>query len=72
MFMRVAALVFLFLFDYVSDIQNMWGEVIRKRYGQNTVKKLRKLEKRDYRLWKAQIDLGFLVNCGNNFVVPNF
>ena len=72
MFMRVAALVFLFLFDYVSDIQNMWGEVIRKRYGQNTVKKLRKLEKRDYRLWKAQIDLGFLVNCGNNFVVPSF
>ena len=71
MFMRVAALVFLFLFDYVSDIQNMWGEVIRKRYGQNTVKKLRKLEKRDYRLWKAQIDLGFLVNCGNNFVVPS-
>ena len=70
--MRVAALVFLFLFDYVSDIQNMWGEVIRKRYGQNTVKKLRKLEKRDYRLWKAQIDLGFLVNCGNNFVVPSF
>ena len=47
-------------------------EIIRKRYGQNTVKKLRKLEKLDYRFRKAQIDLEFLVNCSNNFVVPKF
>ena len=47
-------------------------EVIRKRHGQNTVKKLRKLEKLDYQLRKAQIDLDFLVNCCNNSVVPKF
>ena len=47
-------------------------EVMRKRYGQDTVKKLRKLEKLDCRLRKAQIDLEFLVNCSNNSVVPKF
>ena len=58
MFKRIAALVFLFLIRQ--------AEVIRSRYGQNTVKKLRKLEKRDDRLRKAQIDLHFLVNCNSN------
>ena len=47
-------------------------EVMRKRYGQDTVKKLRKLEKLDCRLRKAQIDLEILVNCSNNSVVPKF
>ena len=47
------------------------AKVIKKRYGQNTVKKLRKLEKLDQRLRKAQIKLEFLVNCNNNSV-PKF
>ena len=38
-------------------------------YGQNTVKKLRKLEKLDYQLRKGQSNLEFLVNCTNNSVV---
>ena len=41
-------------------------------YGQNRVKKLRKLEKLDYLLQKAQSDLEVLVNCTNNSVVPKF
>ena len=48
------------------------SEVIRKRYGQNIVKKLRKLEKLDYPLRKVQIDLEFLVNCNNNSLIPKF
>ena len=32
--------------------------------------KLRKLEKLEYRLQKAQIELDFLISCSNNFVVP--
>ena len=72
MFMRVAALVFLFLIRLRFPHSKSVAEVIRKRYGQNTVKKLRKLEKLDYRLRKAQIDLEFLVNCSNNSVVPKF
>ena len=48
------------------------GSGIRKGHGQNKAKKLRKLEKRDCRLRKAQIDLEFWVSCSNNSVVPNF
>ena len=48
------------------------AEVIRKRYGRNTAKKLKKLEKRDYQLRKFQIELEFLVTCSNNSVVPKF
>ena len=38
----------------------------------NTVKKLKKLEKINYRFWKAQMDLTFFINCNNNSVVPKF
>ena len=58
----------IFLFCSVSIV----NEVIKKRYERNTVKKLRKLEKLEYRLRKAQIDLEFLVSCSNNSVVPKF
>ena len=68
--MRVAALVFLILICLRFPYSKSVAEVIRKRYGQNTVKKLGKLEKLDFRLHKPQIDLQFSVNCSNNFVVP--
>lgn len=69
--MRVAALVFLILICLRFPYSKSVAEVIRKRYGQDTVKKLGKLEKLDFRLHKPQIDLQFSVNCSNNFVVPN-
>ena len=73
MFMRVAAVaVLLFLIRLSFPHSKSVAEVIRKRYGQNRVMKLRKLEKLDYRLRKAQIDLEFLFNCCNNSVVPKF
>ena len=50
----------------------IFGGGYQERYGQNTVKKLRKLEKLGCRLRKAQIDLKFLVNCSNNSVAPKF
>ena len=70
--MTVTALVFLFLIWIRFAHPKPVAEVIRKRYGQKTFKKLRKLEKLDYRLWKAQIDLEFLVSCGNISVLPKF
>ena len=72
--MRVAALalVFSFLIRLRFPHSKSMAIVIRKRHGQNTIKKLRKLEKLDYRLRKAQIDLEFLVNCSNNSIVPKF
>ena len=48
------------------------AEVIRKRYRQKRVKKLRKLEKLDYQLRKGQSNLEFLVSCTNNSVVTKF
>ena len=55
--MRAAALVFIFLIGLrFADLKSV-REVIRKRYGQNTVKTLRKLEKLDHSLQKLQINL---------------
>ena len=45
------------------------AEVIQKNMDRK-FSKLRKSEKLDYRLQKAQIDLEFLVNFNNNSVVP--
>ena len=59
MFMRVPALVFLFLICLRFSHSNSVAEVIRKMYQKNRVKKLRKLEKLDCRLRKAQIFLDF-------------
>ena len=72
MFMRVADLVFLLLIRLCFPHSNFVTEVIRKRYGQNTVKKFRKLEKLDYRLRKDHLDIVLLVNCSNSFLVPKF
>ena len=67
--MRVAALVLLFLIRIGFRHSKSIAEVIRKRYGQNTLNKFKKLEKLDYQLRKGQ---EFLVNCNNNSVVPKF
>ena len=43
-----------------------------KRYNENTVTRIRKLEKPEYRLRKAHLDLEFLCKCANKNVVPKF
>ena len=48
MFMSVAAVLFLFLIDLHFLHLDYVAETIQKRSGQGTVKKLRKLRKRDY------------------------
>ena len=42
------------------------------RYGDKIIQRLTKLEKIDYRLQKAELDLEFLVKCRNNNVIPEF
>ena len=37
-----------------------------------TLKRIRKFEKLDYRLRKAELDLEFLLRCRDNNVIPNF
>ena len=70
--MRVAVIVFLFLARVRFPRSKSIAEVIRARYNENTVKRIRKLEKLDYRLRKAELDLEFLCKCNDNNVIPKF
>ena len=72
MFMRVAVIVFLFLARVRFPRSKSIAEAIRARYNENTVKRIRKLEKLDYRLRKAELDLELLCKCNDNNIVPTF
>ena len=71
MFIYVAV-VFLFLTRVRFSKSKSVDEVIRFRYSENTVKRIRKLEKLDYHLRKAELDLQFLCKCDDRNVIPNF
>ena len=58
--------------EYDFQSQSQIAEVIRSRYSENTVKRIWKLEKVDYRLCKTELDLQFLCKCDDNNVIPNF
>ena len=70
--MRVAAIVFLFLIRLRFPKSKSISDIIRGRYSQSTLKRIRKFEKLDYRLRKAELDLEFLLRCRDNNVIPNF
>ena len=72
MFMKVAAIVFLFLIRLRFLHSKSLSQIIRRRYGDKIIKRLRKFEKIDYRLRKAELDLEFLVKCRDNNVIPKF
>ena len=72
MFMKVAAIVFLFLIRLRFPHSKSLSQIIRRRYGDKIIKRLRKFEKIDYRLRKAELDLEFLVKCRDNNVIPKF
>ena len=46
--------------------------ISRSLYGDTIIKRLRKFEKIDYRLRKAELDLKVLVRCIDNNVTPRF
>ena len=54
MLMRVAAIVFLFLIRLRFPKSKPIPDILRKRYSQSTVKRIRKFEKLDYRICKAE------------------
>ena len=71
-FIHVAVIVFLFFARVRFPKSWSIAEVIRCRYTENTVKRIRKLKNLDYRLRKAKLDLQFLCKCDDSNVVPNF
>ena len=57
MFMRVAANVFLFLIRRRFSQSKPVYQIIKSQYGDTTIRRLRKFEKTDYRVWEAELDL---------------
>ena len=72
MFMRVAFLVFLFLARLRFPRNESIASIVRKRYSGEILKTIRKLEKVDYKLRKAKLDINFLIKCQQENVIPNF
>ena len=72
MMLRVISIAFLFLvrLRFPSNLSTI--QVIRKRYGNDTVKLVRQFEKLDYKYRKLLLDLSCLENCIKNNVIPKF
>ena len=72
MLMRVAAIAFVFLIRLRFSKSKSISDILRLRFSRSTLKRIRKFEKLDYRLRKAELDLQFLLRCRDNNVIPNF
>ena len=72
MLIRVISLVFLFIVRCRFPTQFSIISILCKRYGENLVKSVRKLEKLDFKHEKAQLDLEFLQTCKKNNVILKF
>ena len=70
--LRIVALVFLFLVRCRFPAKKSIIDILRKRYGENLVKNVKKLEKLDFKLKEATLDLEFLQSCKKQNVIPKF
>ena len=68
----VISLVFIFLTRLRFPSRLSIAEVLRKRYGDRTLKLVRKFEKTDIEHKKALLDLQFLKICEDHNVIPKF
>ena len=72
MIVRVLAMVFLFLLKLRFPGNKSVEEIIRKRYGSEAVKWLRKFEKLDFKIRKNEANLQFLQSCHHEGLTPKF
>ena len=70
--LKVISLDLLFLIRLRFPLDKSITYVLRSRYGDSVVKKLRKFEKVDYSLRKCKLDLTFLLACLQNNIIPKF
>ena len=70
MFLRVAVLVFLFPVRIHLPRTKSIAAVIRSSYRDEILKMVIKLEKMDFKLRKANLDIKFLCKCDNNDIIP--
>ena len=68
----IATLVFLFIAHIRFSASESLIGVLRKRYGCDLIKEVRTLEKIDFKLKKAILDLEFLISSRKNSVFPKF
>ena len=69
---RIIDLVFLFIIRIRFPRGKSIADIIRNRYGEAYVKKIRRFEKCNFKLRKCHLDLRFLLDCKNNGVIPKF
>lgn len=72
MMLSVISIVFLFLVCSRLPSNLSTIQMIRYRYGNNTVKLVRQFEKRYHKFRKLLLDLSVLENCVKNNVRPKF
>ena len=72
MIVKVLGLVFLFITRIRFPKGKSIANIIRSRYGEAFVRKIRKFEKNDYKLRKSHLDLRFLLECKKNNLIPKF
>ena len=72
MFMKVATIVFLFLMRVRFLQSKSVSQIIRSRYDDTTIRRLRKFEKIKYPLRKAEVYFEFLLRCRDNNIIPGF
>ena len=72
MIVRIIGLVFLFIIRIRFPKGKSIADIIRNRYGESFVKKIRRFEKCDFKLRKCHLDLRFLLDCKKNGVIPKF
>ena len=70
--LRAFTIVFLFIIRCRFPKLKSLSEIIRFRYGNHVLKRIRKYEKHDYRLRKTHLDIPFLSSCLDNDLCPVF
>ena len=68
----VLAYVLLFVIKCRFPANKSVAEIIRRRYDENVLKDIRRLEKLDFKLRKCDLDVEFLQICMDNKMIPKF
>ena len=72
MIVRIISLVLLFIIRIRFLRGKLIADIIRNRYGEATVKKIRRFKKCVFKLQKYDLDLRFLLACKNSTAIPKF
>ena len=70
--LKVFTLVCLFIIRLRFPPSKSIANIIRTRYGDSTLKNVRRLEKIDYKKRKLELDINFLETCKDAKIVPHF